>query len=145
MLLGPVALALPAAVSADHCGAAATISPSSGPPGTTFVFRTNLGAPSDLRLYRNDRLVAEQFLDGEAFVQYDITTESGDEGRWRARAEVRGQPECAAEASFVVLGAPDTSTASTPSTASSTVVPAVVLALLAGFGLGLRRSPRGFR
>lgn len=40
----------PTPVLADHCGAGATIAPSSGPPGTTFVFKTNLGAPSDLHL-----------------------------------------------------------------------------------------------
>ena len=82
--------------------------------------------------------MAEQFLDGDGFVQYNIRTQSGDEGRWRAQAEVRGQPEYAAEASFLVLGAPDTSTASIPSNASATVVSALVLAVLAGFGLGLR-------
>jgi hypothetical protein len=99
----------PPAVSADHCGAAATISPASGPPGTTLVFRTNLGSRSDLRIYKGDRLVREVALDGSGDVRYRIGTAPGDAGVWRARAEVRGRPDCGAEVSFAVVGPPDTS------------------------------------
>ncbi|HEX5589688.1 MAG TPA: hypothetical protein VFX65_05310 [Candidatus Limnocylindrales bacterium] len=108
----PIALLvlwLPGPALADHCGADATISPPTGPPGTTFVFRTNLGAPSDLRVYRNGRLVRDVYLAGDGFVRYRIRTVAGDTGDWRARAEVRGSPECAAEVSFTVIGPPDTS------------------------------------
>ena len=69
-----VLLSLPAPASADHCGADATVSPASGPPGTTFVFRTNLGAPSELQVFRNERLVKVVPLDGQAFVRYRIRT-----------------------------------------------------------------------
>jgi hypothetical protein len=70
----------PASVSADHCGAAATVTPSSGPPGTTFVFRTNLGAPSMLRLYRDGTLVRSAALDGDGPVRFAIRTGAGDSG-----------------------------------------------------------------
>jgi len=103
----------PAKVSADHCGAVGSITPASGPPGTTFVFRTNLGSPSDLRIYRNERLVREVFLASDADVRYRIRTGAGDAGTWRARAEVRGFPDGITEVSFVVVATPDTSTRST--------------------------------
>lgn len=102
-----VSLAQPA--TADHCGYDATISPASGPAGTTFVFRTWLGATSDLRIYRDDVLVREVEL-RQGAERYRIRTGPGDEGHWRARAEVQGRPDCAAEATFTVTGLPDTST-----------------------------------
>jgi hypothetical protein len=105
-------LIAPSHVLADHCGATGTITPSHGPPGTIFVFRTNLGAPSDLSLYRNGSPVRSVTLPGDGFVRYAIRTESGDEGTWRARAVVRGSPDCAAEVTFAVGGPPDTATAS---------------------------------
>ncbi len=67
-------LLVPAPVLADHCGAGANVSPPSGPPGATFVFSTNLGARSDLYLYRNGHLVATAFLDNDDFVSYRIKT-----------------------------------------------------------------------
>jgi hypothetical protein len=109
-LLGVLSLMAPAGVLADHCGADATITPPSGPAGATLVFETNLGAPSDLRLYRNGRLIRTVFLTSSDFVRYEILTKAGDAGAWRARAEVRGKPACFAEATFNVLGTPDTST-----------------------------------
>ena len=93
-----LALGIPASVAADHCGSLATVSPSWGPPGTTFVFKTNLGSPSDLYLYRNGHLVKTDYLPGHGFIRYPITTKSGDLGSWRVRGEVRGTPNCAAEA-----------------------------------------------
>lgn len=109
-LLAMVGMASPSSVIADHCGADATISPQAGPPGTTFVFTTDLGAPSDLRLFRDERPIKTVFLAGDGFVTFQIVTGRNDSGRWRARAEVRGSPDCVAEAFFVVLEAPDTST-----------------------------------
>lgn len=96
--------------SADHCGADATVSPVSGPPGTTFVFRTNLGAPSQLQVFRDERLMKVISLDGHGFVRYRIRTGPGDAGTWRAHAAVVGRPDCVAEASFSVVGPPDTAT-----------------------------------
>ncbi len=107
ILLG---LAAPASTFADHCGAGATITPPSGPPGTTFVFSTNLGASSDLRVYRNEVQVQQAVFEGTGAITYAILTSPGDSGQWRVRAEVRGQADCAADASFLVVGAPDTST-----------------------------------
>ncbi len=129
----------PTPVLADHCGAAATIMPSSGPPGTDFVFKTNLGAPSDLHLYRDGKLVRSVFLDDSDFVSYAIKTGPGDAGAWRARAEVRGFPDCAAEAAFTIVGTPETST----EPASATAGPPWLLLALAGgvaFVAALRRS-----
>ncbi len=132
-------LLVPAPVLADHCGAGANVSPPSGPPGTTFVFSTNLGARSDLYLYRNGHLVATVVLDNDDFVSYRIKTGPGDAGEWRARAEVRGQTECAAEASFTVLSAPDTSTTPEPVTGLGGRLLVGIAASLAGLSLGLRR------
>lgn len=111
-------LIAPATVFADHCGATATVTPASGPPRTTFVFRTNLGAPSDLHLYRNGTLVRSVALDGNGFVTYAIRTSAADLGTWRARAVVRGQGGCAAEATFTLIGTPDTSTINEPAVPS---------------------------
>lgn len=134
----------PTPVLADHCGAAATIAPSSGPPGTEFVFETNLGEPSDLHLYRDGTLVRSVFLDDSDFVSYAIETGPGDAGAWRARAEVRGYTECAAEATFTVVGTPDTSTEPASSPAGP---PWLLLALAAGaaFAAALRRSAKSKR
>jgi hypothetical protein len=109
-----VALGIPSAASADHCGAPATISRPWGPPGTTFVFRTNLGAPSDLFLYQDGRLVRSISLPGDGAIRYAIRTTAADGGRWRARAVVRGSPGCAAETSFTVGDAPDTDASAEP-------------------------------
>lgn len=144
----PVALLvlwLPTSALADHCGADATISPTAGPPGTTFVFRTNLGAPSDLRVYRNDTLVREVYLAGDGFVRYRIRTTAGDVGAWRARAEVRGFPDCAAEVSFTVIGPPDTSVGThgplvpPPSSGTTLIWAAGLAAFIAGLALPARR------
>jgi hypothetical protein len=124
-------LGVPAVVSADHCGAVGSITPVSGPPGTTFVFRTNLGAPSDLRIHRNERLVREVYLAGDADVRYRIRTGPGDAGTWRARAEVRGFPDCITELTFVVVGAPDTSIRSVGATAAPRIQTGAALITLA--------------
>jgi hypothetical protein len=123
---------------ADHCGAKATVKPASGPPSTVFVFRTNLGAASDLTLSRNGVAERTVFLRGDGFVRYDITTAAGDQGTWRARAEVRGHEQCVGEANFTVIEAPDTSTLPGP---PSPFVPSVlVLAGAIGLTLGVRRA-----
>jgi hypothetical protein len=132
----------PSPVLADHCGAAATVSPRSGPPGTTFTFETNLGAPSDLHLYRSGSLVATVALDSDAFVRYEIRTGPGDVGAWRARAEVRGQSECVAEATFTVGGTPDTSHSPESSREPGASILIVVVIGLAAFAAGIRRFGR---
>lgn len=129
---------LPTPVHADHCGADATIEPTSGPPGTVFVFETNLGAPSTLRLFRDGRLVDRVAFDDGGPIEYEIATRSGDAGDWYAIAQVRGNSECDAEASFTVLGTPDTSTIDVP-TAPSRPVFLALAAGLVGLVLGLRR------
>jgi hypothetical protein len=134
-----LALIGPSSALADHCGAEATVTPTSGPQGTTFVFQTNLGAPSDLRMYQDESLVIEVPFDGDGPIRYEVTAEAGSVGTWLARAEVRGQTECAAEATFMVTGPPDTSTAIEP---ARPFVPATLVAMLAGiaaFGLSVRR------
>lgn len=127
-------LGAPASVAADHCGETGSITPASGPPGTTFVFRTNLGSPSILRIYRDERLVREVSLAGDADVRYRIRTGPGDGGMWRARAEVRGRPDCYTELSFVVVDPPETSTSAlgaAPTSRRSIAALAAVAGLLA--------------
>jgi hypothetical protein len=141
-IIAALTLGIPSSVAADHCGALATVSPSWGPPGTTFVFKTNLGSPSDLYLYRNDHLVKAHFLPGNGSIRYPITTKSGDLGSWRARAEVRGTPICAAEARFTVGFAPETDIEPAAAAVDGGVPPWSVLAVaagLAGFWVARRR------
>jgi hypothetical protein len=133
-------LLAPASAMADHCGAAATVTPASGPAGTEFVFETNLGAPSDLRLYRNGAEIRSAFLDDADFVTYVIATGPGDLGTWLARAEVRGDEECSAEATFIVAGPPDTSTAATHAPPGAPPLLFVVLAGVGAFLMALRYS-----
>lgn len=144
-----VLLSQPAPASADHCGAEATVSPASGPPGTTFVFRTNLGAPSELEVFRNERLVKVVPLDGDAFVRYRIRTGPGDAGAWRAHAAVVGRPDCVAEASFSVVGPPDTATVASPRTprVERGAEPWIAIAWAIAFlvVVGRPRKPRGVR
>jgi hypothetical protein len=92
----------PTAILGHHCEAIANVTPELGPPGTTFRFETNLGATSDLYLFKDDVLVRSEYLDDSDFVSHPISTGPGDSGTWRARAEVRGRPECWAEAGFTV-------------------------------------------
>jgi hypothetical protein len=134
-----LSLAAPSPAAADHCGAGASVSPSSGPPGTTFVFTANLGASSDLRVYRNDDLVKKVFIPGSGDIRYDIETATGDSGEWRVRAELRGRTDCAAEASFTVLGSPDTSIAIEPPSSPVSLLLISVVAGIAALGLVLRR------
>lgn len=129
----------PAPVLADHCGAGATITPRSGSPGTTFVFRTNLGAPTDLHLYLGGTLIRSVFIDDGDAVRYAIKTGPGDAGSWLVRAEVRGFPDCAADASFTVAGTPDTSTEPAPSPGARTWLLEAVAGGIAVL-LALRRS-----
>lgn len=132
-------LASPPAAMADVCGASATIEPSSGPPGTTFMFRTNQGAPTNLYVYRDGKLVRTAKLAGDGFVFYQIRTSSGDAGQWRARAAVQGHEECYGEATFRVTNMPDTSTVQ--KTAGWSPWPLMVALGLLAFLLVWRRSP----
>jgi hypothetical protein len=100
------ALAFAPPATADHCGATATVVPPTGPIGTTFVFKTDLGAASVLRLFQNGEPVEEVSFPGNGFIEYQIDTHPGDAGSWRARAEVLGSPQCIAEAHFTVAGLP---------------------------------------
>jgi len=106
--LALMVLALPQAGYADHCGGIATVEPASGPPGTTFIFRTNQGGPTNVYLYHDGTLVRTDTLEGDGSVTYRIHTEAGDEGPWRVRAAVQGQEGCAGTARFRVTSLPDT-------------------------------------
>jgi hypothetical protein len=132
-------LAFPRPSLADHCGGIASVEPSAGPAGTTFVFRTNLGAATNVYLYHDGELVRTDARSGTGSVTYRIRTGPGDEGRWRVRAAVQGHEECSSHARFRVTGPPDTSTPGrSPGGWTSG------LALLAGgiaFAWAVRRSP----
>ena len=132
-------LAFPRSSLADHCGGIATVEPSAGPAGTTFVFRTNLGGATKLYLYHDGKLVRTDTRSGTGSVTYRIRTASGDEGRWRVRATALGQEGCSSRASFRVTRLPDTST---PETSPDGWTSGLVL--LAGgiaFAWTVRRSP----
>jgi hypothetical protein len=133
-------LASPPASRADHCGGAATVEPASGPIGTTFVFRTSLGATTNLYLYRGGTLVRTDTLAGDGSVTYRVRTGPGDAGRWRIRAAVQGGETCYGEARFRVTAIPDTSTA--PAQPAGAPWPLAGLAALAGVLLGLFRTGR---
>ena len=137
-------LAVPAAVQADRCGGRATVDPESGPPGTAFVFRTNVGASSDLTLTKNGEVVGVVPLNGSGDVSFTYTSQPGDEGEWVATALVRSAPDCGAEARFTVTGlaspalggtaaspilpaAPNPTTAQGPSLGVETVLAALFL------------------
>lgn len=107
-------MACPAPILADHCGADATVTPPSGPAGTTFVFATNLGEPSDVYVYRDGSQMAKAYIPDSDDFTYAIPTEPGEAGSWKVHAQLRSSPDCAAEATFTVLGSMDTSTASPP-------------------------------
>src|SRR5690349_6561367 len=107
--LASLAIAFPRASLADHCGGSATVEPSTGPVGTTFVFRTNLGGPTTIEVYHDGTLERTDTLHGNGPVTYRIRTDEGDDGRWQVRAVVQGQEECAGHARFRVTGLPDTS------------------------------------
>jgi hypothetical protein len=131
-------LAAPAPMLADHCGADATVTPPSGSAGTTFVFATNLGEPSDVYVYRDGSLVAQAYIPDSGDFTYAIATGSGDDGSWRVHAQLRSSPDCAADAAFIVLGSLDTSTAS-PRTDRGWPWSLVLLAGTSGFIWAWRR------
>jgi hypothetical protein len=107
---GLLVLATPTVSLADICGGIATVAPSSGPAGTTFLFRTNQGAATNVYVYHDGKLVRTDRLVVDGFVSYRIRTDNGDEGGWRVRAAVQGHQQCYGEARFHVTGVPDTST-----------------------------------
>jgi len=133
-------LACPPASRADHCGGAATVEPASGPAGTTFVVRTNLGATANLYLYRDGTLVRTDTLASDGSVIYRVRTGPGDAGRWRIRAAVQGGESCYGEARFLVTAIPDTSTA--PAPPAGAPWPLAGLAGLTGLLLGMMRTGR---
>jgi len=139
-----VALVWPVSANADHCGGKATVTPERGPVGTEFVFDTDQGAPTNLRFFHRGVQVAVVTLPGDGFVSYTFVAGPGDEGEWRARAEVQVQPDCYGEATFVVDG-----NAASPDTGSSVdarplvlAAGAVVMVVALAFGLAVRRRSR---
>ncbi len=102
---------------ADRCGAPAAVDPAVGPVGTEFVFTTNLGDPSTLRLFHNGQPARAVPLDGDGDVSYTFVSEPGDEGSWAATAEVRSATFCRSEATFTVLP-PDAGSVPSSPTAS---------------------------
>lgn len=100
VLLHP--LMMPAIALADRCGGPASVTPERGPPGTRFVFETNVGAPSDLRLFRDGTVVASVALEGSGLVRYSFVPTAADIGHWYAQAVVRSNPACFGEAEFDV-------------------------------------------
>jgi hypothetical protein len=138
-LFALVALAAPSPTTADMCGGTAAVEPASGEAGTVFVFDGNVGAPSDLWLFRNDQSAGHVFLAGDGFVRYAIQTQPGDGGEWRAHAAVRGSPECGAEALFTVVEAPEQ--AATTDMLPWLALPLIlVVAGVTGLALALRRN-----
>lgn len=135
---GLLVLATPSVGLADICGGIATVAPSSGPAGTTFLFRTNQGAATNVYVYRDGKLVRDAKLAGDGFVSYRIRTSTGDAGKWRVRAAVQGHEQCYGEARFQVTGVPDTSTVATSTSGSPVALP--VLAGALAFICMLRRS-----
>jgi hypothetical protein len=139
------ALAIPAPASADMCGGVSSVTPTAGPIGTTFVFRTNLGAPSDLYLYQEGVLRRTASLDGSGYVSYRLRTGPGDGGHWIARAETRGFSECFTESAFTVTDAPDTSTIGSvvpPPGGGGVQAFLLMLAAISGLIVGLVRTRR---
>jgi hypothetical protein len=124
-------------VAADHCGGTATVEPESGPSGTTFVFTGDVGAASNLRVFRNDQPIGSASFAGEGLVRYEIETQSGDGGLWRVRLEARGSPDCGTEATFTVVDVPDTSVRS--GMPLWVVVPAILAIDLVGITVVRRR------
>lgn len=148
LLVWAFALTSPSATLADHCGGSATVVPASGPAGTRFVFATNLGASSDIHLYRDGVLIRSDFLAGTGDVDYTIETQPGDVGAWTVRAEVQGHPECGSEAAFTVIEAPeaiDTSTQRDNSVAYPLVLVVLAAALIALGAVVIRSWHRGTR
>jgi hypothetical protein len=142
-----VALVWPVSANADHCGGKATVTPERGPVGTAFVFETNQGAPTNLRFFHRGVQVAVVTLPGDGFVSYTFVAGPGDEGEWRARAEVQVQPDCYGEATFVVDG--DAATSGAGSSLGLlqgvlAVLAAGVVVMLVAFAsaLALRRRSR---
>lgn len=104
---------------ADRCGGLAAVDPAVGPVGTEFVFTTNLGAPSTLRLFHDGQPVRTVPLDGDGDVSYTFVSQPGDEGSWVATAEVRAATFCRSEAMFTVLPPDAGSVPSSPSASPS--------------------------
>jgi hypothetical protein len=127
--VGVLLAGTPAIVRADHCGADGLVAPTSGMAGTAFVITPQLGSPTDLRLYRDGRLVGKVYLaDGGV---HTFIAKPGDEGRWEARAWLRSQPECRSMMGFAVLPLPDTATADPRPGASLGQLLAALASLLA--------------
>jgi hypothetical protein len=102
---------------ADRCGGPAAVDPVVGPVGTEFVFTTNVGAPSTLRLFHDGQPIRVVPLDGVGDVSYTFVSQLGDEGSWAATAEVRSATFCGSEATFTVLP-PDAASVPSSPTAS---------------------------
>ncbi|MEW6224113.1 MAG: hypothetical protein AB1627_05735 [Chloroflexota bacterium] len=137
-----VALVWPASANADHCGGKATVTPERGPVGTEFVFETNQGAPTNLRFFHGGVQVVVVTLPGDGFVSYTFVAAPGDEGEWRARAEVQVQPDCYGEATFVVDGGAATSLEGPLGVVAALAAGAVVMVVALAVALAVRRRSR---
>ncbi len=126
------------AVRADHFVCGMQLEPSSGPPGTTFVF-SNGSAAMELRLYRDGQLVRQVTVDAED--QYKLTTGSGDVGQWRARATSLVDEQCDVDEPFTVLVPPDTATAPEDDVDSAAAL-MLAIAVLCGLAFAYRFSAR---
>jgi hypothetical protein len=115
--------ACPSVIRADGCYGTASVSPTSGPIGTTFVFASNLGIsgdPSTLRLYHNGALVRTvRFRGGGSHVdRYRIRTAASDVGEWQAVAA--NSPQCHTNTvRFSVTGLPASDATASNSAVSS--------------------------
>jgi hypothetical protein len=126
-ILGPAS----GVARADRCGGPATVDPVAGPVGSEFVFTTDLGAPSTLKLIHDGNLDRTIDLDGDGVVTYKFVSQEGDEGSWVATAEVRTATFCTSEAKFEVLRPVSDPSASSTFPVPMPVMPAVAVAVVA--------------
>jgi hypothetical protein len=130
---------------ADHCGALGTVHPEFGTPGTTYIFRTNLGEPSTVRLFHDGELV-RTIVDADGQIALRIHTGVGDEGAWTVKAAITGDPVCSSTAHFTVGTSPETDTQApvdnreTGGQTQPWVVPLLLMGMLATLRLTRRRG-----
>lgn len=120
--------------SADVCSAIMSVSPRTGPAGSTFTFVLNKVFADEaltLRIYHAGVEVKVLHTGNHTVTAAFTPTVPG---HWSARAEVTGAPVCHTRLMhFVVLGEPDTATAVAD---SSSPVPALGVAWIAGSLVG---------
>ena len=135
---------------ADHCFGV-DVEPRRGPVGTEFVIGQGSGVPGIVTLFREGRRVDRVAVGGRDGQAYRFVAAAADVGRWRAHLRIPGGDRpCGPNAFFTVVAAPDTAAAGLappPAPGPSPkpgALPALVLVLaaLAGGGVGLRRFAR---